>query len=316
MQISYDEMKKFEAKIKLGDMPYAVIIEPTNYCNLHCKMCMNSVMKRKKGYMSKELYQKIIDELAVKHPHVSLWLNGMGEPILEKSLGERIRYAVEKGLTNISVNTNATLITKDVAKMLVESGLHQIVCGIDAFEKETYEQIRIGGNRDKVYENVNYLLEFVAQRPECKLKVEVQQIEMQDNNAQQQQFAQYWIGRGAYLKIIPYHTWLNWGEKQWEISGQRIACSKINMFQIFWDGTVPLCGCDYEAKSAIGNINEDTIEGLWQIMKKDLGELHIEHRFNELPHWCQNCTDWMMHESKIYDPEGNLLEKKLVKCME
>ncbi len=312
MEIKYEEMLEFEKKIKLGSMPYAVIVEPTSYCNLHCKMCMNKSMKRHKGYMNDELYKKIIDELAEKHPSVSLWLNGMGEPILDRSLSEKIRYAHNKGLTNISVNTNATLLTKETAEEIVDSGLNQIVCGIDAYDKEIYESIRIGGDKDKVYENINYLLELVNTRPGCGLKVEVQQIEMEDNREDQARFTEYWRGRGAYLKIIPYQTWLGWAKGQWKVGGKRIACSKINMFQIFWDGTVPLCGCDYEARSAIGNINESSIEELWSIMKNNLGVLHIDHRFDELPIWCQNCTDWIMHESRIYDADGNLIEKKLV----
>lgn len=311
MQINREEMLAFEKKIKLGDMPYAVIIEPTNFCNLHCKMCMNSTMKRGKGYMDDDLFRKIIDELAIEAPNVSLWLNGMGEPLLDKKLGRRIRYAIDKGLTNISVNSNATLLTREIADDLVDSGLHQLVCGVDAFEKETYEGIRIGGNRDKVYDNINYLLDKVKNTPDCHLKVEVQQIEMEKNQKEQEVFTEYWRGRGAYLKIIPYQTWLGWGDEQWEISGDRIACSKINMFQIFWNGTVPLCGCDYDARSKIGNIREDSIKDIWNVMKENLGIYHIEHRFDELPVWCQKCTDWMMHESKIYDPSGKLIEKKV-----
>lgn len=312
MKINFDEMQAFEKKIKLGNMPYAVIIEPTNFCNLRCKMCMNKSMKRHKGYMDGTLYKKIIDELAEKHPNVSLWLNGMGEPVLDKSLGEKIRYAHNKGLTNISVNTNATLITKEIAEDLADSGLDQLVCGVDAYNKDTYEGIRIGGDRDKVYGNINYLLHLVKITPGCNLKVEVQQIEMEENRTEQDQFTDYWRGRGAYLKIIPYQTWLGWGEGQWKVNGGRIACSKINMFQIFWDGTVPLCGCDYEAKSKIGNVKDSSIEELWNIMKNNLGVLHVEHRFDELPDWCRKCTDWIMHESKIYDANGKLIEKKLV----
>lgn len=308
MNINREEMIALEQKINLGKMPYAVIIELTNYCNLHCKMCMNSSMKRTKGFMDENLYKKIINELSEKCPNVSLWLNGMGEPTLHKSLPDWIRYAKGSGLTNVSVNTNATLINEELAEKLVASGLDQLVCGVDAYDKQTYESIRTGADRDSVYKNIDYLLEIAKRKPENNLKIEVQQIEMQDNIDEQIKFMDYWRGRGAYLKIIPYQTWLGWGENQWTNNKDRIACSKINMFQIFWDGTVPLCGCDYDARSTIGNIYNDTIENLWNTMIEKMGHLHIEHRFDELPDWCQKCTDWIMHESKIYNPEGVLIK--------
>ena len=309
MKMSVEEIKAFEKKIKLNDMPYAVIIEPTNWCNLRCKMCMNSTMKRPKGYMSRQLFEKIIDELAERCPNVSLWLNGLGEPLLCKELPEWIRYAVDKGLTNISVNTNAMLLTKEMADALVKSGLHAIVCGVDAFDKDTYESIRIGGKKEVVYENIEYLLKRVSETEGCKLKVEVQQIEMEYNKSEQEAFINYWREKGAYIKFIAYQTWLGYGEKQWEIVTERYACSKCNMFQIFWDGRVPTCGCDYNIMSEAGNISEQSIYEVWQKIRKEFSELHVQHRFDELPEWCQKCTDWIMYESKVYDPAGNLLRK-------
>jgi len=309
MKFNIEEIEQFESKIKLNDMPYAVIIELTNYCNIRCRMCMNSVMKRPKGHMSKELYEKIIDELAVRCPDVSLWLNGMGEPLLCKELAERIDYAVNKKLTNISINTNATLLKKDIADMLVSSRLNTIVCGVDAFNKSTYENIRIGGNRDEVYENIEYLLRKVDENKNCKLKVEVQQIEMEYNITEREAFIKYWREKGAYLKFIAYQTWMGYGEKQWDMFENRYACNKCNMFQIFWDGRVPVCGCDYEVNHELGNVNESSIYDLWQIMKTEFSSLHVAHRFHELPQWCQNCTDWIQYESKVYDPDGNLIAK-------
>ncbi len=309
MKINVEEIKKFEKKIKLNDMPYAVIIEPTNYCNLRCKMCMNSTMKRPKGYMSRQLFEKIIDELAEKNPNVSLWLNGLGEPLLCKELPVWIRYAVDKGLTNISVNTNAMLLTKEVSDALVKSGLHAIVCGVDAYDKDIYESIRIGGKRDVVYENIEYLLKKVTETDGCKLKVEVQQIEMEYNKSEQEEFVKYWREKGAYIKMIAYQTWLGYGEIQWDVLPERYACSKCNMFQIFWDGRVPTCGCDYDIASQAGNISNQTIYEVWQKIRKDFSELHVQHRFDELPMWCQKCTDWIQYESKVYDPEGKLLRK-------
>ena len=81
------------------------------------------------------------------------------------------------------------------------------------------------------------------------------------------------------------------------------------MFQIFWDGRVPTCGCDYDIANEAGNISEQSIYEVWQKIRREFAELHVQHRFDELPMWCQNCTDWIQYESKVYDPKGNLLRK-------
>ena len=83
-----------------------VSIEPTNHCNLHCSFCTS---KRSKGYMTIELYKKIINQL---HPRISLALSFGGESGLHPDFEWMVRYASKKQFRNLSLYTNGYTLNK------------------------------------------------------------------------------------------------------------------------------------------------------------------------------------------------------------
>ena len=50
-----------------GIFPRGLMIEPSNICNANCVFCPSSDITRSRGFMTFELFKKIIDE-AVTHP--------------------------------------------------------------------------------------------------------------------------------------------------------------------------------------------------------------------------------------------------------
>lgn len=108
-------------------------------------MCSHKTMKRKPGFMSEKLYKKIIDEIAEKRPDAQIWITFFGEGAISKDLPDKISYAREKGLSDIRFNSNATLLTKEYSKRLIDAGLPTLVVGMDAVNEESYSKIRVGG---------------------------------------------------------------------------------------------------------------------------------------------------------------------------
>ena len=155
----YEDILKVEKKFKMSDFPLNIIVEPGNYCNLNCTTCANNKLTRPKGQMNILLYKKIIDEIAVENPFARLWLDFYGEPLLQKfKIYYMVDYARKKGLKNININTNGTLLDEEMAEMLLDSQINFISIDCDGFSKEVYESIRIGANRDTTYSNIEYLL--------------------------------------------------------------------------------------------------------------------------------------------------------------
>ncbi len=117
----------------------SLIIETTNVCNLNCRICpTNNGMKREKGYMSFELFQKTINGgKYLEH----LCLHNWGEPTLNKDLFNMIKYAHEKGIRYTVFNTNGTLLDDDIINRILNSPLSILRISVDG-SPGTYQKIR------------------------------------------------------------------------------------------------------------------------------------------------------------------------------
>ena len=100
-------------KIEL-DFPIHLDIETTNICNLKCPMCPRTTMVEQNtfsplGKMTREQYGSIIDQ-ATEHKVLSIKLNYLGEPFSHQDLVWQIEYAKKKGVLDVMMNTNGSLL--------------------------------------------------------------------------------------------------------------------------------------------------------------------------------------------------------------
>jgi len=74
--------------ILANSFPSIAVIDPTNYCNLHCPLCPTGQGRQSsQGYLSFELYEKVLNQLA---PYLfEVWLYNWGEPFLNKNAASR-----------------------------------------------------------------------------------------------------------------------------------------------------------------------------------------------------------------------------------
>src|SRR5881392_3930709 len=138
-------------------LPEIVQIEATNICNAKCVFCPRDDMHRRQGVMSLELFKKVVDEcaeLGITHVRV----HNYGEPFLDRHLTEKVRYAKEKGIKEVGMISNGSLITEKIARGMIEAGLDAINISVDAGGKEVFDRTRIGLNYDKVIANVERLV--------------------------------------------------------------------------------------------------------------------------------------------------------------
>jgi pyruvate-formate lyase-activating enzyme len=274
--------------------PKKFAVEVCADCNLRCSMCHHPGMHRPKGIMPMALWCRLADQVAAASPATECWFSFCGEPLLEPDLlVSMLRYGKWVGLQSLNVNTNGLLLTEPVAKSLLDSGVDLIVIGIDGFTKATYEKERVGSDRDIVYANVERLL-ALRQMREDGPEIQVQFIAMADNAHELQPFSEYWLERGATLKV---RNQLSWGGKFETLlavpQAERIACPwALTMMHVFWDGRVPRCPGDTEGDESVGNAWQTPLAVLWNRLGS-YRELHLQKRFDELPQRCQSCTDWM-----------------------
>lgn len=292
------------------EFPKQMIIETTAYCTQRCIHCAHKTLKRKKGHMEIPLYKKIIDEIAIEAPNMEVWMTYYGEALLLKyKLYYMIRYAKDKGLTNVILNSNAMLLNKEMSEMLIESGLDRFIISMDGFSKETYEKIRVGGKYEEIFNNALQFMEILKLKGNDKPRFEMQFSILDENQHELEAFNAFWSSKGAYVKNRPKASWAGRIEAHnLDPTKERISCQwALNHGAILWDGSLVACGVDAEGLFIAGNIHNLTIREIWNTTHKEFRQIHLEKRWQDLPDVCKGCLDWQTTGRNYLEPKG---EKK------
>lgn len=279
-----------------GPFPRVVLLDTISFCNYRCPNCGYHLMTRKKGHMEKELFKKVINEIAERKPDTRVWMVFFGEAlILREKLFDMIKYAKEKGLTDVVLNTNGCLLDSRSQWGLIDSGLDAIYIGIDAMTPHTYRKVR-GGDYVKVHDNTKALLATGASKP----KVFVQFVEMEENKAERDDFVKYWSGEGAIVKVRPKATFAGAAKPYNVQQVERYPCHwAMQTMSILWDGRVCLCASDYDGRFIAGDINDCSLEEVWLGKLKEIREFHAKGEWSRLPQFCQECSDWQMARAEF-----------------
>lgn len=307
----YEDLENLEAKYKIMEFPLNIAIEVTNRCNLNCIMCSNDKLTRSRGFMTMETYKKIIDEIAIESPGTRIWLDFYGEALLAGyKLYYMIDYAKKSGVNNVCINTNGTLLKPEFSEMLLDSGVDYISIDCDGFTKEVYESIRVGGNRDVFYSNIEYLLQRKKER-KSNVIIDVKVIEMEENRKEVEQIIDYWQKRGAWTAVRREASWNGNVRKEHEFTKtDRIVCGHaVGICAITWDGDIAGCVWDANADVKCGNVNDMTIKSIWKKRNEEFVKLHFEHRWDELNEQCRNCENWRIVGENRYDENGNPINR-------
>jgi MoaA/NifB/PqqE/SkfB family radical SAM enzyme len=120
------------------DIDY-IYIELSNYCNFSCDFCPYGEMRRKKGRMRKEQAFALIDEIAEgKFSYKDLTFSVLGEPLMYTGFVEVLEYATGKGIS-VNLNTNASLMTPDLLKQILDCVPYRIVFSVQTPDKSTFQ---------------------------------------------------------------------------------------------------------------------------------------------------------------------------------
>ncbi|WP_018084947.1 radical SAM/SPASM domain-containing protein [Desulfurispora thermophila] len=106
-----------------------VVWNMTRSCNLHCRHCYSSSeTKQYAGEMSTREGRQFIEQLAAFRVPVLL-LSG-GEPLTRPDFFDLVQYALQLGI-RVTVSTNGTLITPDMARQLKQAGVGYVGISLD-----------------------------------------------------------------------------------------------------------------------------------------------------------------------------------------
>jgi sulfatase maturation enzyme AslB (radical SAM superfamily) len=264
-------------------LPEIVQIEATNICNAKCVFCPRDEMHRRQGIMSVELFKKIVDECAeLGITHVRM--HNYGEAFVDRKLVDKVRYAKQKGIQEVGMISNGSLITEPVAKGMIEAGLDAINISVDASGKEVFEATRIGLKYDKVIANIERLLRLRGESGKRRPKL-ILSFVRQNNSADEQAFIEHWRTIADKIHVTDLHNWAGTLNTESDVN---YPCYRPWLtFTVLWDGRVSLCCADFDGKTILGNLNTHTIAEIWNA--EPYRKVRREHLESGGPDICRAC---------------------------
>ena len=242
-------------------------------------------MQRPICTMEEETFRRIIDECAHERCR-QVHLHNFGEPLLDKNLEDRVRYAKKAGIEKVKIFSNGAMLTEDRAKGLIEAGLDEIKVSMDGATREEFERIRTPLKYDVVVENIRRL---AAYRNEAgsRLRIKFACVSTSDKESTIQSLEKI-VDRFSFGKI---HNW-NGEESSGNRVGIRKPCSRLwRTFTILADSRVALCCLDYDGKIILGRVDEEhSIRSIFNSPAYSrLRILHRTARQAEIS-LCRNCS--------------------------
>src|ERR1700741_3315154 len=120
--------------------PRLIFWEVTKGCNLRCIHCRATATELSSPTdLPTRAALDIIDQIAAAARPI-LVLSG-GEPLYRSDIFQLARYAADKGL-RVALATNGTLVTKDVARMIVDAGGRRVSISLDGADALTHDSFR------------------------------------------------------------------------------------------------------------------------------------------------------------------------------
>jgi radical SAM protein with 4Fe4S-binding SPASM domain len=282
--------------------PLKLHLEPTSVCNLRCPMCPQAIdaVKGDTGYIDLAVYRKIVDEAAGLVREVNLFFRG--EPLLHKRMAEMLRYGRAKGV-RLHVNTNATILREQQARMLIEDGAAKVTISFDGPDRATYELMRKGAKYETTLENVRQFLRLVDEyrtngwpTPYTVMQV----ILPYDPQSPGPHVPQHMRDLFAGLPVDEWdpiwpHGWAGVMQDNGVVQAQPYGpnyhpCNWLwKSLAIYWDGRVASCCADFSAHQLIGDLKTQSLREIWNgpgMVR--LRQLQVEGRYKDAP-LCSGC---------------------------
>ena len=274
--------------------PLHLDIETTNICNLRCPMCPRTILLAADefsdlGFMTKDEYRNIIDQ-AVDGGVKSIKLNYLGEPLSHPDVVWQVAYAKERGVLDVMMNTNASLLTENTGSELLKAGLDNLFVSFDAVDPEDFATQRTGTSIGRVIDNVyRFTLLRSNLRPSCQIRVSMV---MYKDTKWQRQFEAMNVMWARHVDAVGYGYYVERDlTKQIyfpEVPGFHCAQPFQRMF-LKYNGNVTICCVDDKDETIVGNWRNSSLKEIWEgDTYSAIRGMHARGRYYDME-MCRKC---------------------------
>ncbi len=297
----YDEYRNLWKKVTnmeiVTDFPLQLDFELNNSCNFSYISCPWSETRKNNKilYFSFDLYKKILDD-AVVNGLKAIRLNYINEPLIRKDIIKFIKYAKKNGILDIYLSTNGFLLSKEMSKNLITSGLTRLQVSVDAYTAETYNKIRFDGNFEKILQNINIFLETRRKMDLNVPTLRVNFVRSSINLHELNDFISYWTDKSDSIGIQDIVDVMGIEKIENKNKIQNFKCSQpFQHLTIRYDGTVQPCCSLFGTGIPIANIKTETIKEIWNGTRmKFYRNIHKTGQYFK-DSICKKCVESTVH---------------------
>ena len=315
----------------LEEFPGTLIIDNTNLCNAKCSWCPNNKIPGKKGIMSTELFEKIIEDYASVGGIVRF--GTFGEPLSDPKFIKKIEF-IQKfpSIYKLELTTNGYALSEEIASRLIDYMVDTEI-SLDELDKELFEELK-GVSFEKTWKNLMRLFQMndKAKRP-IEINVRIKTSTNEESIRNNPLFKEL-RHTNCTVELNPISTMdslSNWGGvfdkssflsencisfphrayKEYNLKNQAPCHQLWKWMVINWDGRAVLCCTDIYANVVVGDLKKEKIEEVWQGPVLSKARREFKSRSGRKNGICRECDLHMGWQSlKLYYNTSNTRIRK------
>jgi MoaA/NifB/PqqE/SkfB family radical SAM enzyme len=256
--------------------------------------------------MPTELFERIARECGSYDTR--LWLHFLGEPLLHRRLTTLIAFAKAVGVREVGLSTNAVSLAGPRIDALLDSGLDRLECSMDAIDPAGYLAMRGRPHFERATANIRALLDRKRARRLLTPVTSIQFMRTPAVAAALRDITDAWrpfLGPRDFVMTIEPISFggaihLN-GSRPLPAAGPRPPCRWLfESVMILQDGTVTMCGTDWDARAPLGNLRTASLTEIWMGPEAQRRRAaHLMGRFDAVGP-CATCEDWRLADGHGY----------------
>jgi len=269
--------------------PLNIDIESASSCNIKCEHCFRQYINvPESGVMPFDLYCKIIDECA-KYNLFTLKFSMRGEPTVNPQIVEMVDYAKKKGIKEVWVNTNGSLLTEKMAEGFIKADLDCLSVSFDGL-RDTYEKVRTPLKYEDTLSKIEMFRSVRDKMKSSKPLFKVQTIwsAIKDNPDEYFQIMNNIVDKIAYNIDFDYQN-IHF------VPDPNYVCYRLwQRLSVTSKGYVLKCPSDFGQDEILGNVQEKSLKEIWDSEQQKERQRHLDGKRLD-SEVCKNCH----HGAKI-----------------
>lgn len=242
--------------------PLLLEFHPTHICNFRCNYCIQSSEKGFAGgkpfqreHMKWEVFELLVNQLKAFPEQIKMVsCAGMGEPLMHPRIVDMVRLFKQSGaVKKVQIITNASLLTHDLARSLLDAGLDQLKVSLQGIDTEMYQKVaKSKVDWNTIYDSIRHFSEI---KGDCKLSVKIGDSALRDGEETRfydlfgdicdavgiEHIYNMWSVNGVNVAdSLKDSSQTVWGLEPREI---RVCRQRFTTFDVLPDGTFCLGGC-------------------------------------------------------------------------